>query len=250
MGGDEPEQKPSQPEKPSGPPQIIPDGDDQTDSRSCRSQPPEPFVPFEKLKEWLVRLFSEPITFVTLLLFGATVALYCATRTLVNDANHNARQQLRAYVLFDEGYVSVVNGKYKVVAKVRNGGATPAVNMTRSIEAVALKQGIAPRDREELRLKETAEFSTDLLPNSSFDISEGRNDIVTDSVRKDVRNGDDLYIIGLVKYRDVFGRCQYSGFMSYASEPDAKGVRKLIVFQNPSTHVEGKSCQNGKADYP
>lgn len=49
------------------------------------------------MREWLRKL-CEPLTVVTLLLFGATVALYCATRDLVHDAEIASERQLRAYL--------------------------------------------------------------------------------------------------------------------------------------------------------
>lgn len=49
------------------------------------------------LRDWLKRL-CEPLTFVTLLLFCATFALYWATRELVRGTEETAERQLRAYV--------------------------------------------------------------------------------------------------------------------------------------------------------
>jgi hypothetical protein len=93
-------------------------------------------------REWLKKL-CEPMTVVTLLLFGATVALYSATRNLVQDASDTAKRQLRAYVGITIKDIQCgtcdlqsvpplevgMQVKDVVIFNVKNYGLTPARNV-------------------------------------------------------------------------------------------------------------------------
>jgi hypothetical protein len=72
--------------------------------------------------------FSFLLVFVTFLLFGATVGLYCATRNLVEDAERATERQLRAYLSGKP--VRIFSFSPSIVAEIEstitNHGQTPA----------------------------------------------------------------------------------------------------------------------------
>ena len=93
------------------------------------------------VQKWLAK-FVEPLTVVTLLLFGATTALYWATRNLVHDAAQTAQQEMRAYVyltitakkfpseLKDEtGKIIQKPDRYGITLNLINAGKTWAQNL-------------------------------------------------------------------------------------------------------------------------
>jgi hypothetical protein len=69
--------------------------------------------------------FAEPLTFVTGLLFIATLLLFCATRNLVNDAADTARRQLRAYIFVEKASVRLEGRTFKSEVDLKNSGQTP-----------------------------------------------------------------------------------------------------------------------------
>jgi hypothetical protein len=188
-----------------------------------------------------------------------TPAILCAVTGLLSAIAywqytelHNIRATLRAamraYVVLDEGYVSKLDGTYKVVAELKNGGSTPALDVTRWIGAAV----VPPKGEiAKLNFNDTGTVNNDIAPNGRFDIAEARDNIVPKELAEKDSGWSDLYILGLVKYRDVFQQCQYSSFISFAGPADSTGRRKLVVFQARSTPAEGKPCSNeGKADFP
>ncbi len=129
MSGEESEQEHSKPENPEWSAPIIVNGKNETyKSYTCKKIANYSCLIWEWIKK-----FSEPITIVTLLLFGATVALYLATRDLVHDAQHTAERQLRPYV-----WVEMTTVKYPPKApdrigigfRITNSGQTWAQNVT------------------------------------------------------------------------------------------------------------------------
>lgn len=67
----------------------------------------------------------------TVLLFFATLALFCATRDLVQDAKHTSEKQLRAYVfLKDIRLEKSADGAFDIIPEWENTGVTETVNMT------------------------------------------------------------------------------------------------------------------------
>jgi hypothetical protein len=125
MSGEESEQEYSQPEQPRGSSPVVMDGKDEAHEGYSRKK----IAQYSRcIWEWVTK-FSEPLTVVTLLLFGATVALYFATRDLVHDAQHTSERQLRAYICIIG--VQKVSDPYRtgtMAARItiKNCGQTPA----------------------------------------------------------------------------------------------------------------------------
>lgn len=82
---------------------------------------------------WIVEFFK-PANVVVILLFIATLALYCVTRDLVNDAQKTAERQLRAYVLPSEVNVTLKDATFTVGVVFKNTGQTPAYDIVASID--------------------------------------------------------------------------------------------------------------------
>jgi hypothetical protein len=122
MGGEESEGEQPQPEQSSGTAPVVVDGKNETHKSEASKKISQ------RLWTW-IKKFNEPITVVTLLLFGATVALYYATRDLVIDAHHNAELQLRAYVGVNSISPDDMAAPKGIHVNVQNSGQTPAYNV-------------------------------------------------------------------------------------------------------------------------
>ena len=183
-------------------------------------------------KDWLKK-FLEPLTVVTFLLFGATIALYSATRDLVHDAERNARQQMRAYIGFIPEGVENFGDKEKQVFKMtrKNYGLTPAYNVVASPtlhDVVKIgaplpvtfspSPGSVPKDtptvfpsmENQLRIMGHAQSQTQI------------------DLAKDGREYQFIYY-GIVYYDDAFGKPHYT--------------RYCWIFKGPSmTAKEADAC--------
>jgi hypothetical protein len=166
-----------------------------------------------------------------------------------------SKRQLRAYVLFDDGRLFYSKGKLQLNVRVRNGGLTPALGLTRSLNHATIRRS----ERSEAagnnpEFTDTGKFKVDILPGGVLEVTDGLDEF--DNYSKDdldeINNGERVfYISGMIKYRDIYERCHYSAFRAYAGKTDADAVRKLIIFENTSSGTEGRICnQLGKADFP
>jgi hypothetical protein len=79
------------------------------------------------IRGWFKKFF-EPQTFVAILLFLATIALYSATRDLVKGADDTAQRQLRAYVAISNSVPLDMN-PIRVALTFDNFGQTPATDV-------------------------------------------------------------------------------------------------------------------------
>jgi hypothetical protein len=173
---------------------------------------------------WLLE-FAKPANVVAILLFLATLALYCATRDLVKDAQRtsataeaNGKRQLRAYVLYNGGKINPGNAKdtFQVEIEIKNGGVTPAYNVTRSCAKTVLPVGLKRPKPQMFPFEETSVDTLDMLPGAVMPISECRSIAFT---KTEMTSPTAAYVLGVVKYRDLFQRCQEELFI-------AKGVPK------------------------
>jgi hypothetical protein len=128
----------------------------------------------------------------------------------VNVASDTEKRQLRAYV-----FLSSVNLEWQFIkAKMKNEGQTAAFNVTHWWNAASFKLPESPEDL--LTWEDTVTgTSVDLGPQGDQDLNP-----VDDLSRKvsasDVTDADqgkgEIYVWGLIKYRDIFVRCQSSQF--------------------------------------
>lgn len=89
-------------------------------------------------EKWLNALSTLFIAIFTILLAFSTIALYCATRNLVEGANDTAAKQLRAYVGIDETFFELTDKAY-VTTVVKNYGATPASDVSTYANVIAVQ---------------------------------------------------------------------------------------------------------------
>lgn len=199
MSGEKPENERRNPEDASVSAPVVANSDDQTNYASEGSKPPGPF------RRWLGK-FNEPLTVVTVLLFGATVGLVWETRDLVLDAKHNAERQLRAYVGPSEAIISGLKSERpKVWIKLKNFGLTPATGVKATTlhnlpisESVERPHnfGILDPNNIGLMLIELAEFSPQL-----------RNELAARTKTFKIET--------TVKYQDAFGHLYERKFAFY-----------------------------------
>jgi hypothetical protein len=188
-----------------------------------------------------------------------TPAILCAVTGLLSAIAywqytelHNIRATLRAamraYVVLDEGYVSKLDGTYKVVAELKNGGSTPALDVTRWIGAAV----VPPKGEiAKLNFNDTGTVNNDIAPNGRFDIAEARDNIVPKELAEKDSGWSDLYILGLVKYRDVFQQCQYSSFISLqVQQTQPEGANSSCFRPAPRRLKESPAVTRAKLIFP
>lgn len=223
MGGEETEMEHAEPENPGNATPVVVNSKDKADE-SHRSK--------NVAKEWLAK-FSEPLIIVTLLLFGATVALYCATRDLVHDAKDTAERQLRAYVYIKEATADFADNKvWSARIVFRNFGQTPAYQIgtpTNFFPAAIAESYDFPSVPLDLVASES-----DIGPGQEISVFARANKAFTTEEAANFRAGKwVIFVRGRVTYRDAFGNDRFTQFsMRYA--PEHGGFDALPIGGNRS----------------
>jgi uncharacterized protein len=156
--------------------------------------------------EWLKR-FREPAIVVTLLLFGATLALYVATRELVVGAEDTAKKQLRAYVFIDKASVVLDGRTFKTKVDLKNYGQTPAYDVlvkarleTRNVGDVFNPEPTTPKEQD--RTIMGPGMTTN--PRAELVVPSDNTSIIPALQSKEPKAV--IYLVGQAEYRDTFDR--------------------------------------------
>jgi hypothetical protein len=162
----------------------------------------------------LVSLFSLIVT--GLAFSGAVLGVYIAYKAYltavkqVDVASDTEKRQLRAYVFLSS--ISI-DGQY-IKAKMKNEGQTAAFNITHWWTARSFHLPVAHSDL--LEYQDTIPgFSVDLGPQGDHDlnpIGELTNKVTQSDVTAADQGKEEIYVWGLIKYRDIFVRCQSTQF--------------------------------------
>jgi len=150
------------------------------------------------------------------LLFFATMGLWYATARLVKGVDTTAQRQLRAYVGVQPRDFAFKRGQNKAIhcsAKltIKNTGQTPAYDVRSDADF-----RIAPeRPKDEFKpLKGNAvTFNSVIQPHSEIEGSVEKGLDISD-----VRNGDKLYLVGRITYRDAFGETRVTSYCGFIAE--------------------------------
>jgi hypothetical protein len=212
MSGEESKQKHSDPEQSIGSAPIVVNGKNKTHkSYACEK------IAKYSCAAWVwIKNFGEPLTVVTLLLFGATVALYIATRDLITDTEHTAERQLRAYIGVEPIHMGKTHsGEWAFQIAMRNYGQTPAraVQVNGGWEFQLPKNG-----QEELEAHHFAYLRTE--NSSSVDVyptKAGTAFLAPFSAEfiQRFRTYDGpmrVYGVGRITYEDIFKNLQHTDF--------------------------------------
>jgi hypothetical protein len=97
MNGNKSADKRGDPIEPARVPPVVVDGND----KAAETNSSEKISKYSRAGDWFKKL-AEPLTVVTALLFFSTAWLAWKTHELVNDAEHTAERQLRAYVIITD----------------------------------------------------------------------------------------------------------------------------------------------------
>lgn len=192
--------------------------------------------PIARFTKWLV--------IVTGILCIATIASVVALIVTDNTLKDTARRQLRAHLLYESATITMENSKPVLSVRFKNSGATPAYEATYwwNVKAYASDESAT------LEFKETERASMDVGSGGVLDTDE--KDVAAEVSA--VKSGDKiLYVWGVVKYKDVFQRCQYASFALRSGPKIDPGKLILRGFAYGSTYVSDyeneRGCKDGKA---
>jgi hypothetical protein len=251
MGGEETEEEKSQPEQSGGPFPIVMDGKNKKHKSNARKKIAE-----YSCAIWIwLKKFGEPLTVVTLLLFGATVALFIATHDLVFDAKETAKRQLRAYVMYSDNVIRLLSGgeAYRISMRIKNSGQTTAYGVTYWWDAEIIDANRAPHLVRQKYIPETGEASSDIDPGGEWPIELQPDRPVSKAELIGLRDGSKaIYAWGIIKYQDVFRRCQYANFLVRNGRETTEGIWHFDVIQinnDTSKCVGGDQDHIQKAEY-
>jgi hypothetical protein len=152
----------------------------------------------------------------TVLLFLATLALYCATANLVHDADKNAQKQLRAYVNAERPKVEGLDPvdlkdvtELTIGFSLVNTGQTPAKELRAEL-AIALREYPLPKGdfTAEAVVLDAVMLGKDIPVGGVKSKGFTRSEI---GVMREARS-QRLYVLGRACYRDVFDKSHTLGF--------------------------------------
>jgi hypothetical protein len=151
----------------------------------------------------------------------------------VKEAREGVQRQLRAYVLYSGGQInSAGNGKYQVNIDIKNGGATPAYNVTQSCAKINVGSALKQPNPDSFPFEETHLETIDIGANSPANVSECRNITISES---ELTPPNAIYILGVAKYRDLFQRCQVEVYVAKQGRKIAGGGWELeTIWQSAS----------------
>ena len=137
--------------------------------------------------------FSFLVAFFTCGVFAATVALWLATKDLVNDAEDTAERQLRAYIVVSGVNMPITpDGFYKPSAQIKNVGLTPAYDF----RAWFAMQAMRPDQRDFARPNDAAVKSTGILGPGQQTILGGFFPLApANVVQQEIRAGNRTFFI-------------------------------------------------------
>jgi hypothetical protein len=176
----------------------------------------------EKKEEgWFSKLLADPIAFFTFLLFLATVALWWATRRLVQGAEDTAQRQLRAYVSIklDGKMFLDSDGLLNAPFITKNNGTTPANFMLCSLYIGLFR---FPLDTELDPPNYTPTSSNgSLFPGEQVrqyaTLPRKLNQAETQAIEK---GEGAIYVWGEVRYKDTFNKQRSTQFRMYSTGAD------------------------------
>jgi len=170
---------------------------------------------------WFSKLVADPIAFFTFLLFLATVALWLATRRLVQGAEDTALRQLRAYVSIklDEKLFYDSNGLLNAPFITKNHGVTPANFMLCSLQIGLFR---FPLDTElDPHSYPSTSSNTALFPGEQVrhyaTFPSKLNQAEIQAIEK---SEGSIYVWGEVRYKDAFGIQRSTQFRMYSTGAD------------------------------
>jgi hypothetical protein len=178
----------------------------------------------------------------TFLLFLATLALFWATRDLVDDAKHNAERQLRAYVFPSHIEIRDFGTEKPTVGELRfkNSGQTPAYHL----EIRMFITGAPFPLLEELPLKKMPDAKGVMPPGGEQMMTiESPGPLALEQVNyvKLGGGGGALYIWGTIDYVDAFDRPRCYRFLFFL-----QGNRAWAVPSIPA-HIQVAMRKDAKA---
>jgi hypothetical protein len=214
MNGDEPEDDSPNPEK-SGP---VSSGEllCENETQKCKCGR-KIFRVLCVLWVWLVE-FIKPANVVVILLFVATMALWCATNELVKDTRHSAHKQLRAYVSVKPirgvtNFGSDLEAETEVI--IKNSGQTPALKL-RHLGILFPRQFPLSKETDlNIRAPETNGSIITLHPGESEFGTKFKRKIEPLQYQAIQAGIGKIYVFGKVDYEDVFGASHWTRFCYY-----------------------------------
>lgn len=181
----------------------------------------------KKDEGWIEKFVGDPVALFTMVLTGATVGLWLATRSLwvateqlVKGAEDTTRRQLRAYVSVHAGivqYQKVGDGHCIVInVTLKNQGVTPAYRFKTGLQGDIYKISDIPFANE---LRSDSDQSSILGPGSEFQIR--TNPLWLDHSQMNGLTHKELsyFIWGSARYVDAFDVERYFIFRNSISGP-------------------------------
>lgn len=154
----------------------------------------------------------------TFLLFAATLALWRATDRLVRGADETAERQLRAYIFVESGKVEtpLANGRFMANLIVRNSGKTPAYDVVCDIGMDAGREFLAEWDKDVDDDKPHPAGSGAIGPGSHIVLDPESTWLADSTILYKCFVGEyALFVYGLIRYRDAFGKARHTRFRMY-----------------------------------
>jgi hypothetical protein len=203
-------------------------------------------------REWLLKFF-EPMTVVTVLLFGATFGLYRATDNLVTDARIGTEKQLRAYVyitLRPRKFPSIEPTMWDINMTITNAGKTWARNVRIAKSVVEGTEAVHdPFDSVQWNDSEPEQFvigpgETKTLQFQPIPFTVLKEKISTGALRYNY--------FAWVKYRDAFSdETRQTQLFQYVNGNDNGTPSGVISFTYRPTHnCADDDCLPKKEPWP
>jgi hypothetical protein len=160
--------------------------------------------------DWIKR---EPGTVAAFLLFAATVALVCVTRSLVNDTEKTAERQLRAYIQASPNSVFNLESGSKLEAYIiiSNSGQTPGKEVERWA-AMKISKPLTTSEVAELGWGDREEGKLVSMPHESHAIIRQSAPPTALEAAAIIKGDQRIYVFGQIKYIDVFDEPRTSEF--------------------------------------
>jgi hypothetical protein len=193
-------------------------------------------------------LFILGLTFVAAAYAGCEAKrLADLTDLLIVDAKDTAKRQLRAHVLYDSATFAIRNKNAAITIRFKNSGNTPAYETTYWWNVKAF----GPTEAGKLEFPDTERSSLDIGSQGFLDVDD--KEIPLSDIEEARKGNKIIYIWGLVKYRDVFQRCQLGSFALRSGskiDPDKWVLRGFTSGSTSVTDYQDEHCNkngNGKS---
>lgn len=165
------------------------------------------------------------------------------TDTMIIEARDTAKRQLRAHVLYDGASINLRKTTAAIAVRFKNSGTTPAYETTYWWNVKAF----TPTEVGKLEFFDTDKISLDIGSGGALDTND--REIPLGDIEEARKGNKIIYIWGLIKYRDVFQRCQFASFALRSSIKIDVEDWVLRGFTNGSTIVsDGPDKRCGKDD--